>query len=76
MDRRLSIQNLDIEADFVLLSGSPKINLDRFLLNHSPELIIADGSNYRSDIRRWQQSCDRLGISFHNTTDDGALILE
>ncbi len=64
------------EIDVLLLSGSPKINLDRYLLEHRPALVIADGSNYNSFVARWKRSCMQQGISFHNTAADGAISFE
>ena len=64
------------EADIVLLSHSPRINLDRFLAGHKPRLIIADGSNYRSFVDRWQKSCNRFDVALHSTAKDGALELD
>lgn len=32
------------------------INLDRVLTQMNPEMLIADGSNYRSYVSRWQKT--------------------
>ena len=63
-------------ADIVLLSGSPKIHLGRVIQRLSPSLIIADGSNYYSDLERWGSSCREAGIPFHATPRNGAYILD
>ena len=42
---------------WILLRQSPKINLDRLIDSLNPELIIWNGSNYRSDQERWKLSC-------------------
>ncbi|MEN8799822.1 MAG: ComEC/Rec2 family competence protein, partial [Flavobacteriaceae bacterium] len=63
-------------TDILLLSGSPRINLDRYLLQYRPSMVIADGSNYKSYVSRWKQSCSQLDISFHDTANDGAISLE
>lgn len=62
------------EADAILLRQSPKINLERLLSNISVNMIVADGSNYPSYIRRWKTTCEQRGITFH-TTDDGSFTL-
>ena len=64
------------KTDFVLLSNSPKVNFNRFLDSVKPKTIIADGSNYRSDIERWQKSCSNRKLPFHYTGEKGAFILE
>ena len=64
------------ESDILLLSGSPRINLDRYLLQSCPALVIADGSNYRKYISRWKKSCMQQGIPFHHTETEGAFLYE
>jgi competence protein ComEC len=64
--------NNEFGADILILSHSPKFNLDRFLENHKPNIIIADGSNYRSFVTRWEHSCNDAGVLFHNTAVSGA----
>ncbi|MBM1104688.1 ComEC/Rec2 family competence protein [Aurantibacter crassamenti] len=58
--------------DYLILSQSPKINLERFIDSIHPKNIIADGSNYRSYISRWQQTCLQRKIPFHYTGEKGA----
>ncbi|MGI9547934.1 MAG: ComEC/Rec2 family competence protein, partial [Flavobacteriaceae bacterium] len=60
----------------VLLTDSPAINLDRYLSKIKPEFVIADGSNYKSYVKRWKRSCHKLGIPFHDTNIDGAIYLD
>ena len=64
------------KTDYVLLSNSPKVNFNRFLDSIKPNSIIADGSNYRSDIERWQKSCSDRKLPFYYTGQKGAFILE
>jgi competence protein ComEC len=58
-------------ADIILLSGRPRINLDRLIQKARPKLIIADGSNYPSSIARWEASCQKQKIPFHYTGKKG-----
>ena len=55
----------------LLLRQSPKINLDLLIQASRPKLIIADGSNYKSYIRRWKASCIQAKIPFHATGEKG-----
>ena len=59
-------------ATHILLSQSPRIHLDRILQAYPTATIIADGSNYPSFVRRWQESCSKHNRSFHYTGEDGA----
>ena len=63
--------NEGLSPDIVLLVGSPKLNLDRFLKEHNPEIIVADASNYKSYIQLWKQTCEKHKIKFHSTYEDG-----
>ena len=60
----------------VLLTGSPKININRLIDSLKPEQIIADGSNYPSYVKRWQESCELKNLPFHYTGEQGAFIIE
>ena len=54
------------------LTESPKLHLERWLEQHQPKLVIADGSNYPSNISRWKKPCEAKGIPFHDSSKDGA----
>ncbi|MFK5972625.1 MAG: ComEC/Rec2 family competence protein [Flavobacteriaceae bacterium] len=58
--------------DYVLLTQSPRLNLERFIDSVRPRVIIADGSNYKRDIKRWKASCDKRKLPFHYTGEKGA----
>ena len=58
--------------DYVLLSQSPKVHLERFIDSVQPKMILVDGSNYKSDVERWKQTCGRRKLPFHYTGEKGA----
>ncbi|MDG2193369.1 MAG: ComEC/Rec2 family competence protein [Polaribacter sp.] len=60
----------------VLLCQSPKINLERLLKTIHPKEVIADGSNYKSQIQHWRAICEKHQIPFHDTGTDGAKMLK
>ncbi|QLG45799.1 ComEC/Rec2 family competence protein [Costertonia aggregata] len=60
------------KTDYLILTQSPKINLERVLDSVQPKYIIADGSNYKSYIKRWEQTCTQRNVPFHYTGRDGA----
>ena len=64
------------QVDMILLSGNPRVHLDLLIDNLRPSWIIADGSNYRSFVRRWKETCRNRKLPFHHTGDSGAFILE
>lgn len=59
---------------FIVLSGSPKIHLGRVIETLRPEMIIADGSNYRDYLTRWEITCHQYNIPFYATATMGAFI--
>ena len=73
----LGIYNLkSLKPDFVLLRQSPKINLNRLIDSLKPKQIIADGSNYKSYIKRWESICRKRKLPFHQTSKKGAFIID
>ncbi|GAA4276841.1 hypothetical protein GCM10022259_15650 [Aquimarina mytili] len=64
------------QPDIIILSNSPKIHLERVINKLCPQQIVADGSNYKSYIDRWEKSCTKNNISFHRTDKKGAFILK
>jgi competence protein ComEC len=73
----LSLSQFKNSNPIVLLSHSPKINLDQLITRSNPKLIISDGSNYRNVVNRWEKTCAVRNVKFINTYDYGAVnILE
>jgi len=72
----LSVYNVSFKPDYILLRHSPKINLKRVIDTLKPELIIADGSNYKSYIKRWKATCLKEKLPFHQTGEKGAFIIK
>ena len=72
----LSVYNIkSFNAEYVLLRQSPKINLNRLIDSIQPKYIIADGSNYKSYIERWETICLKRKIPFHQTSKKGAFVI-
>lgn len=64
-----------VKPTIVILRQSPKINLERVLKYSNPKIIIADGSNYKSYLKDWEQTCIKNKTPFHNTMQKGAFVL-
>ncbi len=70
-----SIYNItSLQPDIIILSGSPKIHLDRVIDTLHPKQIIADGSSYKSFLNEWGVTCKKRNIKFHRTDKKGAFI--
>ena len=65
-----------LNPDFIILRNSPRINLMRLLDSIKPERIIADGSNFKSYLQRWEATCIKQKIPFHMTGREGAFVLK
>ena len=61
----------ETKPDIILLTQSPKINLDRMLQNLKPKAVVADASNYKTILKYWQLSCAKQKIPFHATGEKG-----
>lgn len=73
----LGIYNVkSFTPDYVLMSNSPKINMDRMIDSLQPKHIIADGSNYASYVNRWKETCLKRKLPFHHTGTKGAYIIK
>ncbi|WP_428741241.1 ComEC/Rec2 family competence protein [Tenacibaculum sp.] len=65
-----------VENPIVILKDSPKINLSRLIILLKPQQIIADGSNYKSYINRWKETCYKQKTPFWYTGQNGAYIIK
>jgi competence protein ComEC len=64
----------NVHADIVVLRESPKLNLERFLETVKPRMVVADGSNYKSFVKRWEMTCRQQKIPFHNVYEKGCFV--
>lgn len=65
-----------VKPTIVILRQSPKINLERLLKYLNPKIIIADGTNYKSYLNDWEQTCLKNKTPFHNTLQKGAFVFK
>jgi len=64
------VYNSALQPNILLLCGSPKINLERLLYQHKPNLIVADASNYKSYVELWRTTCEKFNVQFHSTYEN------
>ena len=70
------VYSKNFQKSIVILTESPKVNLERLIDSIHPQLIIADGSNYTSYVIRWKKTCVQKKLPFHHTGKKGAYIIE
>lgn len=68
-------KGIGINPDYILLTESPKLNLERLIDSIRPKRIIADGSNYKSYVTGWAETCKERKLPFHYTGEKGAYYL-
>jgi len=71
-----SIYTISFKPDVVLLTNSPKLNLNRLIAVMRPELVVVDNNNYKSYVARWKTTCLKKGIPFHSVREEGAFVLK
>jgi competence protein ComEC len=67
----IGIYQTKLKPDIVLLIQNPKINLDRLIKTTQPKVIIADKSNYKKSVKRWEATCRKAKIPFHAIAEKG-----
>lgn len=73
----LGVYNLKkFTPDYILLTLSPTINLERLIDRYPKARLIADGNNYKSAVLRWQATCLKRKIPFHSTYEKGAFMID
>ncbi len=65
---------LNKDLDFLLITQSPKINLERVLDSIHPKMVLADGSNYPWIVKQWLRTCKKKSIPMHYTGEQGAYV--
>ena len=64
----------NIKPDVLIITNSPKLNLDRVLETVTPKIVVVDGSNFKSYSKLWEATCRKRKILFHNTHEKGFYI--
>jgi competence protein ComEC len=68
----MGVYSAGMRPDVLLLTQSPKINLERTLDSLKPSVVIADATNYKTYVSRWQATCKKRKIPFHATAEKGS----
>jgi competence protein ComEC len=60
-----------VKPDILLLTNSPKVNLERLFISWKPQQVVADASNYKTYVKLWRATCIKEKIPFHDTSEKG-----
>ncbi len=64
-----------IQNTILIITNSPKINLERLLCKETPKLIIATNHNYKNLIQKWKATCAWHQVAFYDSSQKGSLNL-
>jgi len=67
----LGVYPKNINPDIIVLTQSPKINLERLFQTIRPKMVVADASNYKTIQKQWKATCSKQKIPFHATGEKG-----
>ncbi len=71
----LAINPNNLNPDILIITNSPKLNLERFLQVCKPKIVVADGSNFKTYVKIWKSTCEKSSIKFHSTAEKGFFII-
>ncbi|KGD67925.1 competence protein ComEC [Flavobacterium aquatile LMG 4008 = ATCC 11947] len=59
------------KPDVLVITNSPKVNLERIFKQWKPKQVVVDAANFKSYIKVWKATCSKEKIPFHDTTEKG-----
>ncbi len=76
IDSNSIYEPVDPKPEIIILTQSPQLHLERLIDKLKPQLIIADGSNYKSMLKLWRETCQKKNVKFYATGTEGAFKLK
>lgn len=67
----LGISEISVPVDILVLKNNPKFNLERYLDNNIPNLVVFHPKNYNNNVILWKETCLKKNIPFHNMREKG-----
>jgi competence protein ComEC len=67
----LGVYPKNTKPDILVLTQSPKINLERLYQDLKPKIVVADATNFKTYIHLWKATCVKNKIPFHATGEKG-----
>jgi competence protein ComEC len=61
----------NVKPEILLLTNSPRVNLERLFISWKPQQVVVDASNYKSYVKLWKATCRKEKIPFHDTSEKG-----
>jgi competence protein ComEC len=57
--------------DILILTNSPKLNLERLFRLWKPNQVVVDATNFKTYAKVWKATCRKEKIPFHDTAEKG-----
>ena len=64
-----------LPVDLLIVSGNPKIYINKLLQTFSIKEIVFDGSIPAWKMKYWKRDCDSLHIPYHDVSEKGAFVM-
>lgn len=71
-----AVYNTSFQPEVILLTASPKLNLERLISVLQPKQVVVDNTNYKSYVEKWKQTCMSHNVPFYVTNTQGAYVLK
>lgn len=73
---KFGVLPLKAKPNILLITESPKLNLDRVFETINPEIVIFACNNYKSYVSLWKSSCIKHKIPFHSVYEKGFYLIK
>ena len=67
----LAVYPKNVKVDILVMTKTAKINFERVLKDLKPKIVVADGSNYKYQVNKWEETALKQKIPFHKTSEEG-----
>ena len=65
-----------MEVDYLLLRGSPKVEMEELMQVFDFKTLIFDASNKKWQLEQWKNQCEQLGVPYYDVNEMGAFVLD
>ncbi len=70
------IPNIDLGNKILIVSNTPKINMERLLQNNRPKQLVFAANNYKDIVVKWKATCNVLGVAYYDVAKKGSIRLD
>ena len=71
----LTYDQLSVIGATLILDNNPHINLERVLISLKPKNVILTNFNYKRNLQKWKQTCQKQNVPFYDIHQQGAYVV-